>query len=48
MLEYSDAYLQENERILGEMDNYMSDAAIALAKQMAHEDLREMDQDDEE
>ncbi|MCM2435846.1 hypothetical protein [Agrobacterium rosae] len=48
MLEYSDAYLQENERVLDEMDSYMSEGAIALAKQMANEDMIETELADEE
>lgn len=48
MLEYSDAYLEENERILDEMDSYMSEGAIALAKQMANQDMSETEQADED
>lgn len=48
MLEYSEEYLLENERILDEMDEYMSEGAIALAKQMASADINDTNHADEE
>jgi hypothetical protein len=41
MLEYGEAYLSENERILAAMDARMSRGAAALAEQMALEEAEE-------